>query len=411
MEFQRHLLDLHARGVILAIASKNNAADVDEIFATNKAMVLAQSHFAALEVHWRSKTESLANIAARLNIGLEHIVFVDDNPAECEEVRRSLPAVTVICLPTQPERFVETLSREGLFDTLSLSAEDRRRGELYRQRAQAEELRTSAGSLDDYYRDLEMQLTIASVDRDSLVRAAQLTQKTNQFNVTTRRSTEAEIARRASDPGWVVATIGVRDRFGDNGIVGFVMARHAGDTLDIDTLLLSCRVIGRTVETAMLAHLCDRARELGATALTGTIIPTPKNEPVHDLFARHAFAKRRRGRCGGSISGMAGSRGLNGSSDPSSPPLPSRATDVRFFPSDGRQSRRANPRNPCGHPRHGCTQIDERAAFDRTPGWDSANHINLVVALEEEFSITLDVAEIDTMLTFDDVVRTVEAKL
>src|SRR6185437_736699 len=99
---------------------------------------------------------------------------------------------------------------------------------------------------------LEMQLSIASVDRDSLARAAQLTQKTNQFNVTTRRSTEAEIARRASDPAWVVATFGVRDRFGDNGIVGFVMARHAGDTLDIDTLLLSCRVIGRTVETAML---------------------------------------------------------------------------------------------------------------------------------------------------------------
>src|SRR6185312_2652807 len=173
----------------------------------------------------------------------------------CEEVRRGLPSLTVICLPPQPERFVETLSREGLFDTLSLSVEDRRRGELYRQRAKAEELRTSAGSLDDYYRDLGMQLSIAPVVRTSLGRAAQLTQKTNQFNVTTRRFTEAEIARRANDPAWVVATVGVRDRFGDNGIVGFVMARYAGDALDIDTLLLSCRVIGRTVETAMLAHL------------------------------------------------------------------------------------------------------------------------------------------------------------
>lgn len=289
LEFQRYLLDLHARGVILAVASKNNAADVDEIFATNKAMVLAPAHFAALEVHWRSKTESLRSIATRLNIGLEHIVLADDNPAECDAVRRSLPEVTVVCLPRQPERFVEALSREGLFDTLSLSSEDRRRGELYRQRADAEELRASADSLDDYYRDLEMQLSIAPVDRNSLGRAAQLTQKTNQFNVTTRRSTEAEIARRASDPAWVVATVGVRDRFGDNGIVGLVMARHDGDTLDIDTLLLSCRVIGRTVETAMLAHICDRAREFGASAVTGTIVRTPKNEPVRDFFARHAF--------------------------------------------------------------------------------------------------------------------------
>jgi FkbH-like protein len=290
-EFQRYLLDLHARGVILAIASKNNPADVDEVFAVNEAMVLAQSHFAAMEVHWRFKRESLASIAARLGIGLEHVVFVDDNPVECEEVRRNLPAVTVICLPPQPERFVEALAREGLFDTLGLSAEDRRRGELYQQRARAEELRTSTGSVEDYYRDLQMRIRFAPVDRASLARAAQLTQKTNQFNVTTRRSSEADVARRAADPAWSVATVGVRDRFGDNGIVGVVMARQVDDVVDIDTLLMSCRVIGRTGETAMLAYLCDQARERGAKAVTGTIVPTAKNEPVRDLFTRHAFVQ------------------------------------------------------------------------------------------------------------------------
>jgi FkbH-like protein len=289
-DFQRYLLTLHARGVILAIATKNNATDVDEIFATNEAMVLGQSHFAALEVHWRPKSESLASIAARLGIGLEHVVFVDDNPAECEEVRRNLPAVTVICLPPQPERFVDALRREGLFDTLRFSDEDRRRGDLYKQRAQSESLRTSAGSIEDYYRDLRMQIEFAAVDSASLTRAAQLTQKTNQFNVTTRRSNEAEVAGRAADAAWVVATVRVRDRFGDNGIVGLVMAKATHDVLDIDTLLLSCRVIGRTVETAMLAYLCDRARALGVVALTGTITPTPKNEPARDLFARHGFA-------------------------------------------------------------------------------------------------------------------------
>lgn len=290
-EFQRCLLDLHARGVLLAVASKNNPADVDEVFATNKGMLLAESHFSRMEVHWRSKTESLVSIAAYLGIALDHVVFVDDNPVECEEVRRSLPAVTVICLPSQPEGFVAALSREGLFDTLDLSSEDRRRGELYQQRAQAEELRVSVGSVEDYYRDLKMEITIAPIDRTSLARAAQLTQKTNQFNVTTHRFSEADIESRVADPTWILMTVRVRDRFGDNGIVGLVMAKHTEDVVDIDTLLLSCRVIGRTIETAMLAHLCDRAREVGASVLTGTVIPTPKNVAVRELYARHGFVK------------------------------------------------------------------------------------------------------------------------
>jgi FkbH-like protein len=136
-----------------------------------------------------------------------------------------------------------------------------------------------------------MEVTVLPVDAASLSRTAQLTQKTNQFNVTTRRYTEAEVARRASDPDWVVATIGVRDRFGDNGIVGVVMAQKHGSALDIDTVLLSCRVIGRTIETAMLAHLCERARSLGADSLAGTVVPTAKNEPARELFAQHGFAQ------------------------------------------------------------------------------------------------------------------------
>jgi FkbH-like protein len=183
------------------------------------------------------------------------------------------------------------LSREGLFDTVTLSVEDRRRGDLYRQRSQAENMRASAGSVEDYYRELRMQLSFAPVHQASLARAAQLTQKTNQFNVTTRRSTESDISRRARDPGWIVTTIAVRDRFGDHGIVGVLMAKHTGDVVEIDTLLLSCRVIGRTIETAMLAHVCDCARARGATAVTGTVIPTARNDPARDLFARHGFAK------------------------------------------------------------------------------------------------------------------------
>lgn len=287
--FQQHVLDLQRRGVIVAVASKNNPADVDEVFDRHRAMVLRREHFAALEIGWARKSESLRRIAQRLSIGLEHIVFVDDNPAECEEVRLALPQVHVIALPAQPERYVEALQREGLFDTLSLSDEDRRRGELYRQREEAQSLRARVGSLEDYYRDLAMQIDVAPIGSATLPRASQLTQKTNQFNVTTRRYSEAEMAERLADPAWIGFTVAVRDRFGDNGIVGVALAREAQQALEIDSLLMSCRVIGRTVETAMLAHLCDQARARRLGVLRGRIVPTAKNAPARDLFERHGF--------------------------------------------------------------------------------------------------------------------------
>ena len=293
VEFQRAVLDLHRRGVILGIASKNNAADVDEVFASHRAMLLRKEHFAALEIHWELKSESLRRIAQRLNIGLEHMVFADDNPAECALVRRELPMVTVIELPRRPEMYVDALFAEGLFDQPSLSDEDRRRGQLYQQRAQAESMRTAAsGNIEDYYRDLDMELRIAPVDASSITRAAQLTQKTNQYNLTTTRYSEAEMAACLSDPDWIVSVIGVSDRFGDHGIVGVVMARVAGPELQIDNFLLSCRVIGRTVETAMLAYLCDAALQRGLRDLQGRIVPTAKNVPIRELFAQHGFGRR-----------------------------------------------------------------------------------------------------------------------
>ena len=291
VEFQRHAQDLGKRGVILAIASKNNPADVDEVFARHPSMVLRKDDFAAMEIGWNAKSESLRRIAERLSIGLEHVVFVDDNPAECEEVRLALPQVHVIALPAQPERYVRAMQRDGLFDNVTMSDEDRRRGELYRQRAEAESARATAGSLEGFYRDLAMQISVAPIGPPSLPRAAQLTQKTNQFNVTTKRYTEAEIGERLRDPAWVGFTVAVKDRFGDNGIVGVALARVDGPALAIDTLLMSCRVIGRTVETAMLAHLCDEATARGLASLKGRFVPTPKNAPARDLFERHGFAR------------------------------------------------------------------------------------------------------------------------
>ena len=199
--------------------------------------------------------------------------------------------ITPLQLPARPEHYAPALLESGYFDTLSWSAEDQRRGELYRQRDEAEELRSRSGSLEDFYRSLEMVAFIAPVDAASLARASQLTQKPNQFNTTTRRYSEAEIQKRMNDSDWIVVSIRVQDRFGDNGIVGLMMAVRRGEGAEIDTFLLSCRVIGRTVESAMLAYLCEKARALGCQRLTGKIIPSSKNAPARDVFERHGFSR------------------------------------------------------------------------------------------------------------------------
>jgi len=291
LTFQSEILNLHKRGVLLAIASKNNLADVEEVFAKHTSMLLKREHFASVQIHWGQKSESLKQIARQLNIGLENIVFVDDQPAECAEVLRALPMVTTITLPKQPELFVRSLLEDGLFDGLTFSEEDRQRGGLYRQREEAELLREHSGSLEDFYRSLEMEVMFAPMDKTSLARSAQLTQKTNQFNLTTIRFSEFDLAERAKDPDWLLTTVNVRDRFGDNGVVGFMMARFASSILDIETFLLSCRVIGRNVETAMLAYLCQQGSNHSIRLLQGRVVPTAKNVPSQDLFSRHAFQK------------------------------------------------------------------------------------------------------------------------
>ena len=289
--FQRAIRDLQKRGVILAIASKNNPPDVDEVFEKNQAMLLRKSDFAVLEVGWNEKTESLVRIAKKLNIGLDHLVFVDDNPVECSRVEEVLPAVRVICLPEQPELIVDALLADGLFDTLSLSAEDMQRTELYQRREQAEAMRRDDVPIEEFYRDLNMSVVLAPVGAASLARAAQMTQKTNQFNTTTIRCSEADVSARMAANDWWVRTVKVADRFGDHGITGLVMARANNDHVDIETFLLSCRVIGRTVETAILARLAGWAKAAGVPRVRGRIIPTAKNVPVRELYEQHGFRR------------------------------------------------------------------------------------------------------------------------
>ncbi|MEO5331937.1 MAG: HAD-IIIC family phosphatase [Magnetococcus sp. YQC-5] len=294
LALQRALLQLHDRGVLLAMASKNNVADVEEVFRLHPHMLLRLDHFACREIHWNPKTTSLVSIAQRLNIGLEHMVFMDDNPVECEQVKTGLPMVSVILFPSRPEEAIRALYREGLFDTLNFSSEDGKRGQLYQQRANAEALLAASGSLTEFYWSLGMRVDLSRATPATLSRTAQLTQKTNQFNLTTYRYTEEEVARRMADPDWLVMTVQVTDRFGDNGIVGVMMAKRLAreNKLDVDTFLLSCRVIGRTVETAMLACLCEQARDMGLNGILGRVIPSAKNAPSQMMYQNHGFTKQ-----------------------------------------------------------------------------------------------------------------------
>lgn len=286
---QRVMLDLYQRGIILAVCSKNNLADAMEVFETHPGMLLRPQHFAALRIDWNDKAQNLCEIAAELNIGTDALVFLDDNPVERERVRAALPEVTVLELSNDPMTYAQTLRTAPIFERLALSEEDRERGRYYAEQRQRLELEQSATSLEDFYRSLQQEVEMAPVTPASLVRVAQLTQKTNQFNTTTRRYSEQQITAMAASADWHVYAVRVKDRFGDNGLVGVVITHDAADSCEIDTFLLSCRVIGRTVETAILSFVAEQARTRGMQSLHGWFLPTKKNAPARDCYASHNF--------------------------------------------------------------------------------------------------------------------------
>jgi FkbH-like protein len=286
---QRLLLDLHHKGILLAICSKNNLDDVKEVLEKHSGMLLRPEHFAALRINWNDKAQSLVEIAAELNIGIDALAFLDDNPVERENIRTSLPEVSVIDVPSDPFLYADALRDSPVFERLTLSAEDRQRTGFYtveRQRSQAEE---EFSSKEDFYRFLNQEAEVASVEPSTLARVSQLTQKTNQFNLTTRRRGEQQIAEIAARSDWRVVSLRVRDRYGNHGLVGVAITQDQGDSCEIDSFLLSCRVIGRTVETALLSHLAESARFRHLKYLRGWFFPTKKNAPAKDFYLQHGF--------------------------------------------------------------------------------------------------------------------------
>jgi FkbH-like protein len=293
LEYQRYLKQLSSRGVLLAIVSKNNDADVREAFEIRAAdLGLILDDFVATKISWNEKSTSIRELAEELSLGLDSFVFVDDNPVECESIRQQLREVAVIEVPVEkPWKLVELLAAEPFFDAAVVTDDDANRLNEYKAQAQRAALETSAGNRDDFLASLEIVCTFLSALDAPLARSVQLLAKTNQFNLTTRRHSAAEVEEFASARGGQAIAVRVRDRFGDAGVVGLALARTEGDTCSIDSLLLSCRVIGRGIETALLAHLAANAIRAGATRLVGEFIPTKKNAPCADFYADHGFLK------------------------------------------------------------------------------------------------------------------------
>jgi FkbH-like protein len=291
--FQRALLDLHHRGILLAICSKNNPDDALEVIDRHPGMLVRREHFSAMRINWKDKAENLRELAAELNIGVDALAFVDDNPVERDLVRRRVPEVAVIDLPADPLRYVAALRACPLFERLALSNEDRQRADLYAAQQERADLERTVTSREDFLRSLEQEAEVAPVSAATLARVAQLTQKTNQFNLTTRRYSEEEVDGMARRAGWTVLSIAVRDRYGDNGLVGVAITTDADEVCEVDTFLLSCRVIARTVETALLSVISEQARARACRALRGVYIPTRKNAPCKDFYVSHGFTQVR----------------------------------------------------------------------------------------------------------------------
>jgi FkbH-like protein len=287
--FQERILELKRKGIVLAVASKNDDADARSVFEQHPAMRIGLDDIACFAANWDTKVDNIRSIAETLDLGLDSLVYADDNPSERAIVRRFEPEVDVLALPADPALFGRALGEYLHFETAALSAEDKARADHYRARAQAAQRRLELDDLDDFLRDLEMTARIAPFDELRLPRIVQLIGKTNQFNLTTRRHGVTRVRELMDQPGSIHLYLELRDRFADHGLVGVLIATREEDDMVIDTWLLSCRVIGRTAEQAMLEQLARRAEAQGCTRLRGTYAPTAKNGLVAGLYEGLGF--------------------------------------------------------------------------------------------------------------------------
>ncbi len=285
LALQQFMRAQHEQGMLLCLCSKNNEAEVSEVFQGRPEMPLRREHFAARRINWHPKSENLRALAQELRLGLDSFVLVDDNPLECAEVEANCPEVLTIQLPEDPAGIPQFLKHLWAFDHLKTTAEDRGRPAQYHQNRMREQLLAESPSLADFLAGLNLQIRIEEAREEQLARIAQLTQRTNQFNCTTRRRTEGEVARLWREGPLRILAVSVSDRFGDYGLVGVLLYETAGEALVVETFLLSCRVLGKGVEHRLLAHLGQLALKLGLRRVDIPFVATAKNQPALDFLS------------------------------------------------------------------------------------------------------------------------------
>jgi FkbH-like protein len=290
---QQIITYLSKKGIIVGICSKNNEEDVIEVFKKHPQMALDIENIVIKKVNWQDKASNLRQIAGTLNIGLDSLVFVDDSDFEINLIKEQIPEVLTLQVPKRissyPDLLLELVYR---YFNLETNSDDLKKTEMYKQQFSREESKTNYNSIDDYLKSLQIEIELLEDSFQHLSRIAQLTQKTNQFNLTTKRYTEAEIESFMSSDQYIVVGMSVNDRFGDSGLTGVCILKHheiQSDKLVIDSFLISCRIIGRNIESKLFSFIAMRAKELGFGNLVASYIPTKKNHQVSEFYTERGM--------------------------------------------------------------------------------------------------------------------------
>jgi FkbH-like protein len=295
-DFQREILKLYERGVILAICSKNSEDIALEAIEKHPYMILRKNHFVNLKINWNNKAQNIKEIAQEINIALDSIVFLDDSPFEREIVISNLPEVFVPELPTEPSEYPNFIRNLNVFDFITLSEDDFARNDSYKANINRVALRTQTINIEDFYFSLNMRASISKINESQINRIAQMTQKTNQFNLRTKRYTESDIKSFVRNSNYDVYQMSLKDKFGDNGIIACAIIRKQKLESFVDSFILSCRAMGRTAETALINYIIEDLLKTSCLRLTSEYIPTKKNMPCKKFYANHGFTKKQDGK-------------------------------------------------------------------------------------------------------------------
>jgi len=296
IEFQKYLLSLHQRGILLAINSKNNPDDALDVITNHPDMILRKEHFACMKINWNDKVSNMIDIAKELNFGLDYLVYFDDDPVNRDFMKSSLPDVLTVELPNDPSQYAIILKNMKEFNVLKITDEDAKRGQMYVQQNNRQEFERSVTNLDEFLKQLKLKVKIKEADKFSIPRISQLTLKTNQFNLTTKRYQEEDIKNFVEDKNIETGYAQVEDKFGDNGITSvFILNKRNPKEWYLDTFLLSCRIMGREIEKCIMSHIISKAKKDGVTIIKANYLPTKKNKPIEDFLPDCGFQKNEDG--------------------------------------------------------------------------------------------------------------------